>query len=164
MVQLSTDMVVDIDGLLERFSPVSLQELDRARLLNRVDTKFLLSEESMATILAEMVSHYDSLCIEGKRFSSYHTVYFDTPDFALYNQHHNDRWNRYKVRCRKYVDTNISFLEVKQKTNKRRTIKNRLEISDLPTSFDTNLTAFLDYHYPMPTNVLEPVIWNRLLN
>ena len=154
-------MVVEIDGLIERFEAVNLQELDKARLLNRVDTKFLLCEGSMHAVLADMAPQYDALSIEDKRFSRYHTVYFDTPDFALYNQHHNDRANRYKVRCRKYVETGISFLEVKQKTNKRRTVKNRLEIPELPTRFNSSSMAFLDYHYPMQTHILEPVIWNR---
>ncbi len=62
----------------------------------------------------------------GKRLNHYRTLYFDTPDFELYLLHVNGRADRYKVRSREYTDTHLSYLEVKHRTPKDRTIKERL--------------------------------------
>ena len=64
--------------------------------------------------------HYKCVEIENKRVSQYQTLYYDTKDMKLYNEHHNGHLNRYKIRHRTYVDSNLSFLEVKFKNNKGR--------------------------------------------
>ena len=66
------------------------------------------------------------LQIDGKRKHDYKSLYFDTEDRKFYNDHHNQRVNRYKVRYREYVDSGLVFLEIKCKNNKGKTIKKRL--------------------------------------
>ena len=92
--------------------------------------------------------------------SRYQNLYFDTPQMDMFVQHHRQQRDRYKVRCRSYTETKRTFLEVKRKTNRDRTIKNRLEtthfIEDLPQGFE----AFLHQYYPADLNQLKPVLWN----
>ena len=45
----------------------------------------------------------------------YSTLYFDTNDKILYKHHHNKKGNRHKIRMRKYIDSNICFLEIKKR-------------------------------------------------
>ena len=46
--------------------------------------------------------------------------------------HHNGKLNRSKVRFREYIDSQVSFLEVKRKNSKGKTIKKRIQV-DAPT-------------------------------
>ena len=99
-----------ISNNLINFSPISLKEMDNVSLLKRVDTKFLTTEKKLLEILSLISSDYNILDIDDKRLMKYSTLYFDTNDKMLYNYHHNKKGNRYKIRMRKYVDSNICFL------------------------------------------------------
>jgi hypothetical protein len=44
----------------------------------------------------------------------------------MYRRHHNGKLSRHKCRFRRYHETDLSYLEIKLKTNKLRTIKNRI--------------------------------------
>ena len=65
---------------------------------------------------------------EGKRIARYRSLYFDTPDAITYTMHHNRRLKRQKIRQRIYVDSNIAFLEIKNKKNTGRTKKKRIPV------------------------------------
>jgi len=119
-----------LDNILESFDPISLEEMDSVRLMNRQDTKFIFSLEELIEILPLLNEHYRLLNIDGKRTSKYETVYFDTENLDLYIDHHRQKVDRYKVRYRKYLDTDLAFLEVKHKF-KGRTDKKRILVDDL---------------------------------
>ncbi len=114
-------------NILSSFTPITLEEMDCVRLLNRVDTKFLFPIEDLGMILEEMKGHYRILEISGVRASHYENEYFDTADLRMYMQHHNGKLNRFKIRIRTYLDTNQQFFEIKFKNNKERTIKERIK-------------------------------------
>lgn len=149
-----------IRRLVGRFAPISLGEMDAVALQNRTDTKYLLSDAQLLQALRALAGQYRALAIEGVRLNAYETLYFDTPDFALYLQHHAGKLNRYKVRSRRYVVTDQSFLEVKLKTNKDRTVKRRLPTDSLATSCTPELAGFVAANVPGPAGGLEPKLWN----
>jgi hypothetical protein len=126
--------VKDIINILNLFDPISLEEMDSAKLLDRMDKKYLFHHDQLAGILENCQGDYKVLTINGKRFSHYETHYFDTRDLKMYIQHHNGKLNRHKVRYRKYVDSGLCFFEVKFKTNKGRTIKDRVKVKELQSS------------------------------
>ena len=108
--------------------PISLEEMKDVRLMNRVDTKYLITSEQLLAILMGIHEHYYAQEIEGKRLAAYSTVYYDTPNLTMYTLHHDRRLVRDKVRVRTYLDSNLTFCEVKHKTNKGRTKKRRVEL------------------------------------
>ncbi len=134
--------------MLSPFTPISLEEMDHVQLLNRIDTKYILHEDQLQEYLAAIESKYKILVIGGELFHPYETLYFDTPDFQLYQMHHNGKRNRFKLRCRKYVNSGISFFEIKTKTNTSRTIKNRIQIANIPDSLDENLNQYISDNKP----------------
>lgn len=150
----------DIPRLLRRFAPISLREMDGVALQNRTDTKYLLSTARLARALQALSRQYRVLEVGGVRLNPYRTLYFDTPDFALYLQHHAGKRNRYKVRSRCYVVTDQSFLEVKHKTNKDRTVKRRVATSAIATTCTPELAGFLAACAPGVPDALEPKLWN----
>ncbi len=154
---------VSLDRLLHRFETISLKEMDGVALLNRTDTKYVMQTTQLHQALAQLTNRYRVLKVKGNRLNHYQTVYFDTPDFALYTRHHDGFRNRYKVRSREYVDSHTAFLEVKFKTNRNRTIKSRLQTSDVVTEFDAQSTDFVHAHYPNDPEMLEPKLWNEFL-
>jgi hypothetical protein len=152
-----------LSGLVERFDRISLAEMARVSLLDRVDTKYVFGMAELRDALRGTLGQYWALEVERVRLNHYHTIYFDTPDFSLYHQHHNGLGTRYKVRERKYVDSDLSFLEVKHKTNRGRTIKSRLEILEIETNLDQEMGDFIDAHSPLDERDLTPRLWNDYL-
>lgn len=116
--------------LLENFSPISLDEMDSVRLMNRVDRKYALHQSQLPFLLRRLTPFYRILEIDGQRFFRYHTTYFDTPGLLLYQAHHNGWSNRIKIRCRQYVDSGKCFFEIKQKQMGNRTHKLRYAIDE----------------------------------
>lgn len=114
-------------NVLQTFESVSLAEIERVKLLNRIDSKYIFHKNVLSEILEEIKPYYHILEINQKRSHSYESLYFDTNDYALYYQHHNGKTNRLKVRYRRYSDTGLVFFEVKKKINNSRTIKYREE-------------------------------------
>lgn len=151
--------MTDLHTLLERFSPISLEEMDTVRLMNRTDTKFLVSRSQLEAVLAALSSNYRILEVGGARCNRYRTLYYDTPDFLCYRQHHSGKRNRFKVRKREYVESHLSFLEFKEKTNKGRTIKSRVRLEGIDPALNDREHSFIDerirYHLDY-----EPKLWN----
>lgn len=150
----------DIRAVLAEFAPISLDQMENVKLLDRMDTKFLTTEEHLLEILESVRDDYRVLTHCGVQAHLYHTQYFDTPDRLLYMVHHNDHRDRYKVRARAYLDSGVVFLEVKHKTPKRRTIKQRMPIDAIPMILEGEHARFVDAFSPVQPQILEPVIWN----
>jgi len=116
--------------LIASFNPISLAEMDAVKLMNRVDTKYIINNSQLSELLEKALKHYRIVEIDGKRVIPYSTIYFDTVSTEMYMMHHNGKLNRSKVRMRSYIDSGISFLEIKSKSNKGRTTKNRIGIAN----------------------------------
>lgn len=125
---------------LDLFDPISLEEMGKAELMDRTDLKYMFRLEQLDFFLQCVSEYYKVLEISGKRLFHYETVYYDTESNKLYRNHHNGIMNRFKIRHRTYVDSNLGFLEVKVKNNKGRTVKERIKCSrpDNLTSSDTS--------------------------
>jgi hypothetical protein len=114
--------------MAETFEPISLAEMDSVKLMNRIDTKFLIGASQLHELLRLAQNQYRIVEIQGKRIIPYSTIYFDTDSSLMYMMHHNRKLNRFKIRMRSYIDSGITFLEIKWKNNKGRTSKKRIEI------------------------------------
>ncbi len=115
---------------IKTFKKHALEDLNDANLMNRVDTKFVINKAHLHSFLDVLEKNYSVLSINGREIFDYQNQYFDTEDMAFYNSHHNGKLNRYKVRLRHYVDSQLKFLEVKFKNNKKRTIKSRINLAN----------------------------------
>ena len=124
------DGVIAFAGPLEAFAPISLEEMDAVRLMNRVDTKYLTDNRTLLAVLGDAAAAgYRVLAPDGARISPYDSIYFDTPELRMFSDHHNQRLRRQKVRTRAYVNSGDAFLEIKRKNNRGRTKKKRTAIT-----------------------------------
>ncbi len=149
----------DLQTILTTFRPITLKEMDSVKLMDRTDTKFTFSSSQLCDVLSQIKDNYRILEIESKRKSVYKTLYYDTENLKLYLDHHNGHLNRYKIRHRTYVDSNTGFLEVKFKSNKARTIKERIKKVVTPMKWDEDTMAFLNEKLPFNASSLKPVLW-----
>lgn len=152
-------MIKDLTDKLNEFAPISLEEMDGVKLMDRTDTKYTFSLGQLTEILELVRDKYKVLEIEGNRVSRYETLYFDTPDLKLYQLHHSGRLNRHKVRHRTYVESNIGFLEVKFKNNKGRTFKSRIKEKEVCFDFNDRHSEFIQNKTPYTANQLVPTVW-----
>ena len=141
---------------LASFKQISLEETAEAALQSRVDYKYMLNESMLNKILQGIAGEYDVMQINGKSILAYDTLYYDYPNFRLYQEHHNGKLNRYKVRCREYVDTKNVFVEVKFKNNKGKTIKTRISTGEMEYALSAESKEYIEENYPLNAAKLEP--------
>jgi hypothetical protein len=133
--------------------------MDNVKLMDRTDTKYVFRQEFLPGLLAEVMNEYRVLDVNGHRISRYESLYFDTKNFDLYMSHHRGRPNRYKIRCRKYVESELHFFEVKFKNNKGRTIKDRVKQKYIDGSIKDNAETLLLEKTPLDAQHLEAKLW-----
>lgn len=134
-----------ISHLINDFEALSLKELDKVALIKRYDTKFILSVHQLQFLLSNIFADYQILEITGKRVFDYFTVYFDTPNFQFYLDHHNGYTHRMKVRKREYLNTGMKFYEVKKKLAGQQTDKARWGIQQMNENLSTEEYKKVNY-------------------
>ena len=117
-----------LEHILQSMEPISLEKMSSVKLMNRVDSKFPTNTETLLRMAPRWSEHFYVQEHEGQRIARYRSLYFDTLDAVTYTMHHNRRLRRQKIRQRIYVDSNIAFLEIKNKKNTGRTKKKRIPI------------------------------------
>lgn len=148
-----------MNALLNTFAPITLAEMKSVKLMNRVDTKFVTTLPRLMRLLEMAKDEYFVQEIDGERNSAYTTLYYDTPRLDMYIMHHNGCLGRQKVRVRQYVDSNLTFLEVKNKNNHRRTRKKRITV----TGFDITGEQQREFLKPLcwwDVDTLQPALRN----
>lgn len=153
----------DIKNILSEFQAITLGEMEGVKLMNRVDTKFIINNSRLPFLLQAAASRYFVLEIDGQRQTPYSTIYFDTDDLIMYTMHHNGKKDRFKVRMRVYENSGQSFLEVKRKNNKGRTNKRRIEIQKEQFNemeFKEDNLDFMLQRVPYSPESLKPVLQN----
>jgi hypothetical protein len=149
----------DVKSLLDTFEPITLEEMDRVKLMDRVDLKFNFNIGKLPALLEAVRNEYRVLEVSGTRMSRYETLYYDTPAWDLFRQHHNGKTNRYKIRLRRYVESDLNFFEIKYKNNKGRTVKNRVKKKDLDRNITGSTAGFFKDATGMDPEKVEAKLW-----
>ena len=143
---------------IEEFDPIFLREMADVNLMNRIDTKFAFRQEDLMRFLPILAIDYRALKVEGTMLPHYESLYFDDATFSFFRDHHNGKADRFKVRIRKYVESNIFFLEIKHKF-KGRTDKRRILTNDFNELQDEKERDFLRRQLNVDAQ-LKPTMWN----
>ena len=151
----------EIANSLSSLKPIGLNEIETVKLMNRVETKYVFSVRKLDDLINLMNGSYKVLEIENLRTFPYMTTYLDTPGYLFFNQHVRGEYERHKIRYRKYESSGTSYLEIKKKTNKRRTIKQRIKNNLTSGYFDEPATNFIREYLPVNLMLLKPVLINH---
>lgn len=146
----------EINKILSGFSSISLEEIGKVAFMDRMDTKFVFPAARLPEILNELSQGYQVLEVNSARATRYETVYYDTPDFFHFHQHHSGHLRRYKVRTRCYLETQDSFVEIKFKTNHGRTVKHRIPVQDCHEEITGKVRSFVGTKTDNAGSMLEP--------
>lgn len=132
--------------------------LSERSLLRRVDSKFVVPRSRIFDLLDAFRGDFSVVLSDGSPSASYETLYYDTPELALYHAHRRGRRPRSKVRVRHYAERDVCFLEVKTKdrydvTDKQRVAHDSRQFG-LTDSDRGMLATAIGTHEP-----LVPQIW-----
>lgn len=149
-----------------RMPTLDLDRIAAVRLMNRVDTKYLVDERRCMELLERAADQYYVQIIDDCRACRYATLYYDTPQWDMYHLHHNRRLTRQKIRTRTYVETGVTYLEVKNKSNKGRTHKRRMALDRslfAAAATDTAAADFLRREARYAPETLSPSLATRFV-
>lgn len=149
------------DRILAQLEPISLEQSASAKLMKRTDTKFVFPSLLLPAMIENLSPAYRVLQVDEVRLQRYQTLYFDTPDFQLYRQHHNGQRDRFKLRLRSYLDSDINYLEVKKKDNHNITRKSRVETAFPLDGQSPDVRSFLKSTFPLSEAPMVPKITNQ---
>jgi hypothetical protein len=153
--------MADAEAALGRLMPISLDALGSVSLMNRIEIKYLINFRNIPAFIDLLSDKYQALEIGNLRLFQYSSTYLDTEDSLFYYQHVRGQFDRFKIRYRRYESTGLSFLEVKKKTNKGRTIKWRVEHKADAGHIDQHAAGFISEHSPVTADSIRPVLLNR---
>ena len=143
----------NLPQIITDFLPISLDEMDDVKLMSRTDTKFAFQANKMPLLLQKLLPFYRVLAIDGKLIHDYKSLYFDTADRKFYLDHHNGRVNRNKIRFREYVGSGLTFLEIKLKNNKGKTIKKRMKVDAISKELSEKQQNYINKIIGQPMEV-----------
>lgn len=153
------ELPYDVKTIINNFDPIALDKMNNVELMDRTDIKYVFSIDHLTYILGKAVKYYRILEINDKRVHTYNNQYFDTDDYQMYTKHHSGQLNRYKIRYRNYEVSNVAFLEIKFKSNKRRTIKKRIR-NDFSKNLNRTSSDFIEKYSPFKPGDLTPILTN----
>lgn len=104
--------------LLATYDSISLEEMGKVRLMNRTDTKYVVSMPLLAEILRQAFGQYRVQEVNGECMPLYRTTYMETYDYAMYMAHLCGKKCREKIRVRTYDGIGYIFPR-SQKQNKQ---------------------------------------------
>jgi hypothetical protein len=156
--------VSNLPQIVANFLPISLDEMDDVKLMSRTDTKFAFKANKMPLLLQELLPYYRVLEIDGKLIHDYKSLYYDTDNRKFYLDHHNGRVNRNKIRFREYVGSKLTFLEIKRKNNKGKTIKKRMKVDAISNELSEKQQSYIEkiIGKPMEVNAKQWINFSRI--
>ena len=149
---------------LNKFETITLSEMDDVKLMSRTDTKFVFNFLRLPEFLEKLSRFYKVLLIDENLIHDYKSLYFDTEDRKFYIEHHNRRVNRNKIRFREYVGSGLTFLEIKLKNNKGKTIKKRIKVDSISEEITEQQQKYIDkiVGYPIEVSAKQWINFSRV--
>jgi hypothetical protein len=156
--------VSNLPQIVTNFLPISLDEMDDVKLMSRTDTKFAFKANKMPLLLQELLPFYRVLAIDGELIHDYKSLYYDTDNRKFYLDHHNGRVNRNKIRFREYVGSKLTFLEIKLKNNKGKTIKKRMKVDAIRKELSEKQQNYIEkiIGKPITVNAKQWINFSRI--
>ena len=155
------DISTQINELLGQLEPITLEQMSEIRLMNRTDTKFVTSKDNLVRLLEMAQGKYYAQFNNDSRIANYMTTYWDTDNHRFFLEHHNGRAPRQKVRVRTYMDSDLTFLEVKTNNNHGRTKKKRVEVPSQEIEVQGTNGEFVEALVHQGLNEMHPTVRNQ---
>jgi hypothetical protein len=123
---MDNNVNIQLAKLVSTFQRIDLLEAQKARLMQRIDSKYVIQMDLLEEILRKVSDSYLVVEVNGETMPEYLSDYYDTHDMNMYHDHQRKRPKRYKIRLRHYCSSGDSFLEIKFKMPSGKTDKQRI--------------------------------------
>jgi hypothetical protein len=144
--------------MLATFDEASEDLLQARTLQQRIDRKYILPQRLLPQWLDGLLADYRIVRSADQVVARYETLYFDTPERQMYDDHRRGRRPRSKVRIRHHVERRRTFLEVTVKETNDRTMKVRTELPFGQRELATETRQFIDTYCPIRAIHLVPCL------
>ena len=148
---------------LSTLPPIGLKDMKAVKLMNRTDQKYVTNVSGMLNLLSLVGNDYYVQEIDGVRISNYRTLYWDdAATHGFFRTHICGKLPRVKVRARTYVDSDLSFLEIKFKNNHGKTKKKRTQVASIDSVLhQLEGEGFLTEKTGLTFGDIRPTVGNR---
>jgi hypothetical protein len=152
--------VGDLASQLDELDAVDLEQLDRAQLHDRVESKVILRTDHLPDAINALRDDYLVLQHLGDRVQGYSNTYFDSIELRNYHEHHNQLGRRLKLRYRTYENSDLTFFEVKRNVSgrtlkeRRRTLRPGVKLHADDAAFFAQRTGW-DPHEVVPSLTVD---------
>lgn len=152
-----------LEDITRAMTPITLADMKSIRLMKRTDTKFVTNVPTLLRLLSLVRDTYYIQEVDGARVSRYRTVYWDDPaQHAFFSVHVHGHLPRTKVRVRTYVESDLTFLEIKRKNNHGKTSKTRTRVTDIPSVMEgAEGEPFLEEKTGLTFSNIKPAVGNH---
>ncbi len=152
-----------LQKLLAQLPPITLEEMKNIRLMKRTDCKYLTNIPALMELLRLAQGSYYVQDIDGRRISTYTTTYWDGEErHEMFRTHHCGHRPRTKVRVRTYIESQMTFLEIKKKNNHNKTSKKRIAVPSVETVINDRAGEdFLTEHTGYTFDDIVPTLRNH---
>lgn len=150
------------EHLLASLPCISLADMSAIRLMNRTDQKYVTNFSALTDLLMLVRGNYFVQETNGRRVNSYATTYWDDAAHHMFRLHQAGHMPRRKVRVRTYVESGLSFLEIKNKDNHGKTFKNRVPVPSVEAVLGQKAGQdFLEKETGLTFADIEPQVANK---
>lgn len=134
---------MDFTKNIDAFESLSTPEVQKVKFTDKKELIYSFSRSLLPLLIESTKADYSILTHNGKKYNSYKLLYFDTPRNRFYLDGHNGKRNRFVVRFRQCVDSNITYFEVKYMNKKGRKKKKKITVADIKNSLGEEEIALL---------------------
>ena len=124
---------MDFTKIIDAFEPLSALEVKKVKFSDKEEMTYTFNNSFLPQLIESTKGDYSIITNGGKKYSSYKLLYFDTPKNRFYLDAHNGKRNRFVVRYRQCIDSNITYFEVKYMNKKGRKKKKKIKVDEIKT-------------------------------
>ena len=134
---------MDFTKNIEVFESLSALEVKKFKFLDKEELYYTFNKSFLPQIIESIKEDYSVITDHEKKYRSFKILYFDTPKNRFYLDAHNGKRNRFIVRFRQCIESNITFFEVKYINKKGRKRKKKIEVEEIKTTLGEEELAML---------------------
>lgn len=139
----ATAKPMDFTKNIEAFESLSALEVKKVKFFDKEELYYTFNKSFLPRIIESIKEDYSVITNHEKKYRSFKILYFDTPKNRFYLDAHNGKRNRFIVRFRQCIESNITYFEVKYINKKGRKRKKKIEVEEIKTTLGEEELAML---------------------
>lgn len=141
---------------LDFLKTAAFEEVIKIKRSERLVSNFVFRKSMLYPLLREAASGYRVIALGGNPFFDFKSQYYDTDQYALYLDHHNERLNRWKIRRIDNLTEGKIRFEIRYFNNKHKTQRWYVETDNRNNALSKPEKRLLKKHTPYRPKLINP--------